>query len=132
MESFCHWYEQLAQQQQTVDESSKQWASVWRFASRMRRELENYGQAVANARRACQYDPNDYASHYELAIALLGNQQFEQARTALTWCRQRKPNDKQLQRLFKKAIAGSGVLGETTAAARQSGQSCPSKVTIGP
>ena len=125
LREFCRWYEQLARQRVEHESpnplASDPLANTWRFASQMRLELKDHDQSIINARLACQYDPNEYKNHFALVIAALDGRQFEEARTELNWCRQRKPNDKQLQRLFKKAIAGGGALNTTAAAASNSG-----------
>ena len=104
IERLCDRYEQLAERELT-SETSERATRVWRFASRLRRETGRHDLAIRNARRACEQDPSHYASHLDLAVALVGGGQLEQARREIKWCHQRKPEDGQLPRLLKAAIS---------------------------
>lgn len=78
-------------------------ADSWAQASAVYSFLGDTARAAACARRAVQHAPDDFDKHKTLALALLANRQYDEARRELTWCVSRAPDDANLQQLLATA-----------------------------
>ncbi|MEN6405911.1 MAG: O-antigen ligase family protein [Thermoguttaceae bacterium] len=81
-------------------------AVAWLEANDFYRRLQDADAALQCAHNAVRCDPNHYPARLRLGLDLLDQQQFAEAESHLRWCRQRKPNDRNVENKLREAFKG--------------------------
>lgn len=90
--------------QAAANESPERAARLWWTASGVNRYLEDGDGVVEALKNAVKLQPTDYKSHLSLARALQRNEQYEEAKAELEWCKRRDPNDPSLINLYRAIV----------------------------
>lgn len=78
-------------------------AALWDQAGHVYAFLNDPSQAVRCARQAALLTPDHFARRQRLAVALLKNDEYEEAVSQLQWCLRRRPDDPGLQQQLEQA-----------------------------
>lgn len=78
----------------------------WLNAADAYRKMDNLPEALRCLRQAVRSHPSHYVAHCTLGSCLLKLRAYEEAEKHLTWCLQRKPQDKNLRALVESAVNG--------------------------
>ncbi|NQU22290.1 MAG: O-antigen ligase family protein [Candidatus Nealsonbacteria bacterium] len=95
----CHYYARMAEARQQ-DLSVKTAAEIWMRLRRSYYLMGNLDAAVACARRALKCTPNNDRARETLGTCLAKQGNYAEAEEHLTWCLDRRPNDKTLLQLI--------------------------------
>jgi len=80
--------------------------SLWIEAQCLHCQMHNDADALRCARQAVRGDAGNYEARSLLASRLVEQGKYSEAETHLRWCLQRKPNDANVQQVFRAALKG--------------------------
>jgi tetratricopeptide (TPR) repeat protein len=89
---------------------------LWLEACGLRVLLGDGPRALQCARSACDCDPNRWDARCALGECLIRCQSFDEAERHLSWCLQRRPDDRALQKRYLEALRARLGQGGRTAA----------------
>ncbi len=81
-------------------------AALWLEARSLHAQLDDGADALRCGRNALKSDPNSFDAHYAYGLDLLKARSFAEAEKYLTWCRQRRPHDPNVESKLREALKG--------------------------
>jgi len=84
----------------------KQAANYWREAARAYQDINQPEESLRCLFASVRANSTHYGTRLVLGKRLLALKEFDQAKTHLTWCLRRKPQDKNLRKLLEAAVDG--------------------------
>ena len=91
---------------EAVDLEPAEAAQMWVHARVLYGQIHDDADALRCANKAFEAFPNDFNVRFYLATCLLSQKKFDEAEQHLTWCRNRSPQDANVETLLRETLKG--------------------------